>query len=239
MRLPSLAGKLTASQPLRVFVEIVSGANVPPYAGVFASDPLWQPFASEPFVEIYICKTSDTDQPLQGLKKTQTKVDSSCAWNEKFLLKVPERSRTSELSLAVRLMDYRRFTEAVVVGRTELRLDAIPLHAEGEKKTENFPLQRAAQFFDVSSTSLEMRIYVPAVREGIEGDQVEEDEDVVVVENDDDLDHQTTTNHEDVAVQTDAVTETPIFTWTYDGGGHIPWIYEKWHKAISRSTHSK
>jgi hypothetical protein len=226
--------QLHAKTPVTVHVEVVEGAEVPRNSGIFASDPLWQPMTSEPFIEVFIRRRADGKIVT---KQLQTKVDIECKWRQKFVLPVPfTMEKAAEYWLVFRLCDYRRFTEHVVMGEAELDVLEIQLHDGNSVSARKVEINESVSYFDVSKTSIEVKAFIPASALPAQPAEIE---DLAAAQEAAPDPPKAETARVDEGVQTDASEGKPAFAWaeksndTEELQGHIPWIYEKWHHALN------
>ena len=236
--LPARALPLHALHPRRLHVFVGSGVHVPRSSGIAGSDPLWQPLSSEPFVELFL-RRQNTGHIVS--RRLQTQVDAQCAWNHKFVLPLPlaeaDSPDSSSLVLVLQLLDYRRFTEHLVMGVAEIPLAEIPLQAGVGPETE-IGLKSTLAYFDVSQTRLRLRVHIPASalpdQPAQEVEEVEEEGAAGVppaAEKEAALESRSLVVRTERGVQTtDGDTWIPTERNTH---GSIPWFYVKWHEALT------
>jgi hypothetical protein len=235
--------RLHARTPVTVHIEVLQGIDVPKYAGIFGSDPLWQPLASEPFVEVFIRRNADG---IIMTKKMETSVHYECQWQAKFVLPVVfPWEKAAEYSLVLQLRDYRRFTEAGIMGEAEISLAAVHLHdAQSGTVLEvrRIPVVKTGGYFEVSKTMLEVKYHVPA---SLVPEQPADYADIEAAEGATEPPMQLVPKvFVDAGIQTDIEEYKPAFVWNVQSGNaegaeirnipdHIPWVYEKWHTALN------
>ena len=128
---PSLpSSPFNAVKPYRLHVHVISATGVPSTAGALASDPIVQPFSSDPFVSFYVTSPPDVHpstledlrnacKPLGPIKRTR--VDRNLFWNERFVFTLSEKIEISRLALVFWVQDQRLFTEPADFGSAIVR----------------------------------------------------------------------------------------------------------------------
>ena len=162
--------------PSRIVVKVHRASGVPQSAGALGTDPLFKPFNSDPFVEVFVAK-GDSPEKLTVLQlreklkpyslrmKAETIVVRSDAtgrseWNAEFAFPLPKDvyscrkfNGDSEYFLVIFLRDYRILTEAADMGGV-----ALPI-ARFSSSTENHRLGlQGGNYFEVSETKIDLEI---------------------------------------------------------------------------------
>lgn len=172
--------KWTVLEPIRLYVNIVQGFDLPTKAGILETDHIIQPFSAEPYFELLIAEipseTHPDDIPLEYILSTEpiegdktraeTAIcDANQRWNFSTTLTLPERVHASSLKdflLIGRLMDYRRLSPSRAMGLFAIRLDVMEIvNAEDEAKAKLLTLTSADPVaFDVTNTRVKASICI-------------------------------------------------------------------------------
>lgn len=185
--------KWIPSEPVKVYVNIVQGFDLPPKAGVFQSDYIIQPFRSEPYFELLIAEVPSgvdpDDIPLEYILATEpikgdncrleTAIcDSNQRWNFSTTFSLPANIHYDAISgylLIGRLMDYRRLSPSKAMGLFAVQLNTMDILKSGTlAKPKLLSLSSAdSMAFDVTKTRVKASICII-------GDEIEVKEQVSI-----------------------------------------------------------
>ena len=161
----------TPSTPISVFVQIHQGFNLPEKAGTLDSNSLFQPFSSDPFVEIFLCLASSSEMSIQALSdckpieasaQSQTGIcDATHVWNHSAKLSVSSaRLSVEDLILVGKLWDYRRLSAAKLMGLFAIPVGAVDVSSNPTKPKSVTLTSVNSVCFELSKSKIKLSMHV-------------------------------------------------------------------------------
>ena len=166
--------KWIPKSPLTVSLMIHQGIALPESAGALDLDSFFQPFSSDPFMEVFLALAppSDTQMTLasinecrhiETLARTQSGIcNNGQIWNHAATLSVSNtRLRVNDLIIVGKLWDYRRLSAQKLMGVFAIPLDAVEIASDDTLiKPQIVSLTSADPLcFDVSKSKIKISVF--------------------------------------------------------------------------------
>ena len=228
-------------QPPRLHVKILRGENIPANAGLMYSDPLWQPFSCDPYVEISLTKKPAVMmgpfpaeilrncKPLGPQWVVQSAVSRNTVWNSQFSFNMPfTEDKFPGYLLSFFIKDKRSLWSDVDIGGCAVPLNNIPLWEYSNAATLPILSLEMTSYtaYDVSKSRLKIAVFFEASRREFEpalpevpAEVESETPKIVAAES---------IVHEERGVQVQLQSDN------LEISEPIPWMYRPWVKALSR-----